>query len=131
MPKPETVVYMDHSEVREGKLGELKSAINDLIELVKAEEPRIIAYRVYFTDDGKRMTVIHIHPDSDSLEFHMQKAGRAFSRFADFIRMLKIDVYGKVSEGLLEQLRKKALILGGGIVAGHALHGGFARFEVR
>ena len=125
------IMYVDHSEVREGKLDDLKTGIKELAELVEAKEPRIISYSAYFSQGGKRMTVIHIHPDSASLDFHMKVAGPMFARFADYVRLLTINVYGDISEDLLEQLRRKAQMLGNGTVTAHELHAGFARFPVR
>lgn len=126
----EPIVYIDQSEVREGKLEELKTAMIELVELVEGNEPRLIAYNVYFTEDGSRMTVLHIHPDSASLESHMKVAGPAFPKFAEFIRLLTIDVYGRASGELLEQMRRKARMLGNGIVRAHGLHAGIARFGI-
>ena len=131
MSESEPIIYIDHSEIREGKLEQLKTAMNELTEFVEANEPRLIAYNVYFTEDCKRMTVIHVHSDSASLESHMRAAGPAFPRFVECVRLLTIDVYGKPSDGVLEQLRKKAQMLGNGTVVVHELHAGFARFGVR
>lgn len=128
MSESKSIVYIDRSEVRKGKLDELKAAMKELVELVEANEPRIIAYNVYLTENGTRMTVIHVHPDSTSLEFHMKVAGPAFSKFAEFVKLLTIDIYGKLSDDLLEQMRKKAQMLGNGTVIVHELHAGFARF---
>jgi len=124
----EPILYIDCSEVREGKLEDLKTAMNELVELVKASEPRLIAYNVYITEDGTRMTVVHVHPDSASLEFHMKVAGPAFPRFAEFLRLLTIDVYGAPSDDLVEQMRRKAKMLGNGTVVVHSLLAGLARF---
>ena len=71
----ELVVSVDCSEVREGRLEELKTAIKELVEFVDATEPQPIAYNVYFSDDGTRMTVLQVHPNSGSMEFHMEVAG--------------------------------------------------------
>jgi hypothetical protein len=103
----------------------------ELVELVEANEPRLIAYNVYLTDDSTRMTVVHVHPDSASLEFHMKVAGPAFPKFAEFIKLLTIDVYGEPSDILVEQMRQKARMLGNGTVRIHGLHAGFARFGIR
>ena len=127
----EPIVYIDSSEIREGKLEELKTAMNGLVEFVEANEPRLIAYNVFFKEDGTRMTVVHVHPDSASLGFHMKVAGPLFPKFAEFIRLLTIDVYGKPSDDLVEQMRQKAQMLGNGTVLVHELHAGFARFGVR
>ena len=127
----EPIIYIDRSEIREGKLEELKTAMNELIEFIEANEAQLIAYNVYFNEDGTRMAVVHVHPDSASLEFHMKVAGPAFPKFAEFIQLLTIDVYGKPSDDLLEQIRQKAQMLGNGTVRVHELHAGFARLGIR
>jgi len=126
MPGP--IIYIDHSEIREGKLEELKNAMNELVEFVEANEPRLIAYTVYLSEDETRMTVVHIHSDSASLEFHMKVAGPVFPKFKEFVKLLTIDVYGNHSGQLMEQLRKKARMLGNATVKAHSLETGFTRF---
>lgn len=121
------IVYVDASEVRDGRLQELKAAMADLTEFVEANEPRLLAYNVYFSDDGARMTVLHINPDSASLEFHMTVAGHLFPPIGEFINMLAIDVHGRVDDALVDRLRQKAALLGSGSVRVHELHAGFAR----
>jgi hypothetical protein len=121
------IVYVDTSEVRPGRLAELKAAMDDLARFVQANEPQLLAYNVYFNDDGTRMTVLHINPDSASLERHMQVAGPKFPPIGEFIKMLSIDVYGRVDGELLERLRQKAEMLGSGTVRVHDFHTGFAR----
>lgn len=125
----EPVVSVDCSEVREGKLEELKTAIKELVEFVDANEPQPIAYNVYFSDDGTRMTVLQVHPNSGSMEFHMDVAGPAFPRLLEFIRLSTIDIYGRPSDKLLEQMRQKAQMLGTATVAVHELHAGFTRLS--
>lgn len=127
----ESIVYIDTSEVQAGKLEELKAAMEALAQFVEANEPRIIAYNVYFTPDGTRMSVLHIHPDLASLEFHMKVAGPRFPSIAQFINMLTIEIYGKPGEELLEQLQHKAKMLGTGTVLVRELHAGFAHLAAR
>ena len=128
MYESKPIIYIDRSEIREGKLEELKAAMKELVEFVGANEPRIIAYNVYFTEDGTRMTVLHVHHDSASLGFHMKVAGPAFSKFVEFVKLLTIDVYGNPGDDLLEQMQKKAQLLGNGTVVVHEFQAGFARF---
>jgi quinol monooxygenase YgiN len=126
----EPIVYIDTSEIRQGKLAELKTAMSELVKFVEANEPRLIAYNVYLKHDGTRMTVVHVHPDSASLEFHLKVAGPAFPKFVQFVKLLTIDVYGKLNDEVLELMRQKARMLGNGSVLVHDLHAGFARFAV-
>jgi quinol monooxygenase YgiN len=127
----ETIVYVDTSEVRPGALEDLKTAIKQLADFVDAKEPRIIAYNVYLSEDGTQMTVMQVHPDSASLEFHLEVAGPAFRKFPKLINLSSIHIYGKPSDKLLVQLGDKARLLGHGSVVVHEPHAGFARFGAR
>jgi hypothetical protein len=124
----EPIVYIDISEVREGRLEELKSAIDELVAFVDAKVPRAISYGVYLNEEGTRMTVVQVHPDSESLEHHMEVGGPAFAKFRDYLELKTIEIYGQPSDKLLEQLQQKAQMLGDGRVAVHELRAGFARF---
>jgi hypothetical protein len=74
------------------------------------------------------MTVVHIHTDSASLEYHLEVGGPAFKRFVDLISLRSIQVYGEASERAVEALREKSQMLGSGRVEIHPLAGGFERF---
>ena len=128
MSKP--VIILDTSEIRKGKLADLKDAMTKLAGFVEAHEPGIIAYHVYINGDGTRLTVLQIHPDSASAEFHMKVAGSAFPGFAELIRMSGIDIYGDPGQKLLEMLKRKARMLGSRIVVVHEFHAGFFRYGV-
>lgn len=121
------LVYVDTSDVREGALEELKGAIKELVEFIDANEPQLIAYSVYLSDDGSQMTVVHVHADSASLDYHLDVAGPAFRRFADLITLSSIRVYGEPSEKALRQLHDKGRLLGPGDVIVHGLEAGFSR----
>ena len=123
------LVYVDTSEVREGALEELRGGIRELVEFVDANEPQLIAYNIYLGDDGSQMTVVHIHVDSASLEYHLDVAGPVFRGLADLITLSSIRIYGEPSEKALRQLHDKAASLGDGDVSVHRLHAGFSRFE--
>jgi quinol monooxygenase YgiN len=123
----EPLISLDTSLIRDGRLAELKEAVAELVEFVRSNEPRLIAYEIYFDEAGSRMTVVQVHPDSASMEYHMTVAGPAFAGFAELITLTTLDVYGKPSEELLELLRRKVQLLGEATVTVHDLQAGFAR----
>jgi hypothetical protein len=127
----EPIVSIDWSTVRPGKLDELRVAMRALVGFVEAKEPRPLAYHVYFNEDGTRMTVLQVHPDSASIEYHMEVAGPEFAKVKDLLELSAIEVYGNASEELLGQLQTKARLLGGATLAAHELHAGFTRFADR
>jgi hypothetical protein len=122
------LVYVDTSEVREGAAESIGPAIEDLVAFLEANEPDLLGYGVYLSDDGTRMTVVHVHTDSASLEHHLEVGGPAFRPFIDLITLKSIDVYGEPSETVVEQLVAKARMLGTGEVTVHPPTGGFERF---
>jgi hypothetical protein len=121
------IVYVDISEIREGRLGELELAIKDLAAFVEVNMPRLISYGFFFDEDRTQMTVVAIHPDSPSLEFHLERGGAEFRKVAHLIELLRIEIYGRVSDAVLERVHEKARMLGNGTVAVHELYAGFAR----
>jgi len=123
----EPLISLDTSLIRDGRLDELKEAVAELVEFVRSNEPRPIAYEVYFDEAGSRMTVVQVHPDSASMEYHMTVAGPAFAGFAELVTLSTLDLYGKPSEELLELLRRKVQLLGDATVVVHDLQAGFAR----
>ena len=122
------IVFVDTSEIHEGKLEELRRAVVELAAFVEGNEADTISYEIFFSEDGRLMTVLQVHPDSASMERHMEIAGPVFARFADLLVLRTIDIYGSPSEKVVDQLRRKAELLGTATVAVHDLQAGFARF---
>jgi hypothetical protein len=121
------LIYVDVSEVREGGLAELKEAIGGLAEFIEENEPQLLSYNAYFSDDGTHMSVVHVHADPTSLDRHLEIAGPRFARFADLVTLRSIHIYGRPSANALRQLREKLQLLGSGDVVVYPPHAGFVR----
>jgi hypothetical protein len=124
----EPLIVVDTSEIREEKREELQRGIAELAAFVETNETDPISYQVFFGDDGRLMTVLQVHPDSASMERHMELAGPVFAKFADLVVLRTVDIYGSPSEKVVEQLRRKAELLGTATVSVHDRQAGFARF---
>ena len=126
MPLP--IVYIDHSDIHEGRLEVVKGLAHELVEFVETHEPQLISYGFYFSEDGTRMSVVALHPDSASLELHLEIGGPAFRGFKELIRLRSIEIYGTPTDDALNRLRQKARMLGAdGDVVVSELRSGFAR----
>ena len=108
----ETIVYIDRSDIRPGKVEDVRSGVTGLVEFVKAREPQLIAYAFYIDEAALTMSVVAVHPDSESLELHLGIGGPEFRKLAGFINLRQIEVFGRPGESVLQQLHKKAEMLG-------------------
>lgn len=125
---PELIVYVDRSDVRPGTIDKLRTGIRDLVTFVEAHEPRLITYGFWFNQEADQMTVIAAHPDSASLEFHLDVARGEFAKLADLITLREITVYGVLSERALGLLCQKAAALGEAArISVHAPEAAFVR----
>jgi hypothetical protein len=48
--------------------------------------------RSFLNEDQTRVPMLQVYTDAASVEFHMIQAGPEFSKFAELVRMLEIDV---------------------------------------
>ena len=123
---PEPIVYIDHSDIRKGSLEELKAGVQRLVDFIEAREPQLITYGFYIDQEAAKMTVVAVHPDSASLELHMEVGAAEFRKLAHLLTLTGIECYGRPSERALEQLRHKASTLGdGGTVVSIGRFAGF------
>jgi hypothetical protein len=122
----EIVVYVDRSDIRRGKANELKAGIRSLLTLADQLEPQLISYSFHIDEQAEQMIVVVVHPDSTSLEFHMETLASEFRKLSPLLILRSIEVFGAVSDRATVLLQKKAADLG---EAGISVRGTFAGFS--
>jgi quinol monooxygenase YgiN len=124
----DAIVYTDRSDIGEGNADEVRDRVRDLVKFVEKHEPQLFAYSIYVDERAGQMRVVAVHPDTASLELHMQVASAEFRKLASLITLREITVYGWLGEGALQLLREKIAMLGkGGSLVVHEPYAGFAR----
>ena len=108
MPGP--FIFVATNRLKPGKLNEEKKRVPRLIDFVHGNEPRLVALNEYANEDGTEVAVVQVHPDADSMAFHMELiAGRAASAYAETIdATTSIEVFGTPSKAVVEMLRHQA-----------------------
>jgi quinol monooxygenase YgiN len=103
----EPFVYVGTWTIKPGKLEEARKVLAEHAEFVETNEPRLIAFHVYFDEEGRTASVVQVHPDSASMEFHMQVISEHLSAAFEIIdTILSEQYYGPMSESLSETLSK-------------------------
>ena len=110
MPGP--IVYLDRSVIRSRDIAGLREAVAKLTAFVRVREPQLLFYGFEIDEPTSTLRVVAVHPDSESLELHLGIGGPGFREVGAFIDLQLIEVIGTPSAPVLEQLRKKAAMLG-------------------
>jgi len=121
-------IFIATNRLKPGKLADERKRVPGLVEFVEAHEPQLIAFNEYVNEDGTEVAVVQVHPDADSMAFHMKViAERAAAAYAETVdATTSIQVFGMPSNAVLEMLQRQA---GAGVLLsvkpGHL--GGFTR----
>jgi len=125
------IIYVDRSDVHRDRWDELKAAIRSLVAFVDAHQPQMATYGFYLDEDADRMTVVSVHPNSASLERHVDIGGPEFKKLGPFLTLREIEVFGHLSARATELVNHKADALGReGTVRFHEQFAGFARLDI-
>ena len=124
-------IFIATNRLKQGKLENERERVPGLVEFIQQNEPRLLAFNEYTNDEGTEVDVVQVHPDADSMEFHMKTvAERAARAYAETLEATtSIHVYGEPSEAVLQMLSRQA---GAGVplvVKRHHL-GGFTRTSI-
>jgi hypothetical protein len=121
-------IFIATNRLKEGKLDSEKQRLPDLVDFVRANEPRLSAFNEYANEEGTEIAVVQVHPDTDSMIFHMKLiAERAAGAYADTLEATtNIQIFGGPGAAVADMLLRQA---GPGVplsVKPHFL-GGFTR----
>jgi len=107
------IVFISHNRVKEGKLDDLRQFSRDAVKLIEADKPGTLVQLAYVNEDGTEVTFVHLFPNADAMDLHMQGASERAKRAYEFIEADRFEIYGMPSDGVLEMMRK---IVGSGVV---------------
>jgi quinol monooxygenase YgiN len=105
-------IYVGTLGIKEGKLEEVKQSWQAVVEAVKEHEPQMIAFHGFVNEGGTEMTVIQVHPDTASMDFHMkvlrETLGEQLARALgpELFEFRRSEYYGTPSESALEMDRQ-------------------------
>ncbi|MEX2555957.1 MAG: antibiotic biosynthesis monooxygenase [Actinomycetota bacterium] len=93
--------------IKPGKLEEARKRCGELVDFVETNEPRMIAFHLFLDEEGSKLTVVQVHPDAASMEFHLQVNAKHFATAFDYLdKQLNEQYYGPMSEALAAELSK-------------------------
>jgi hypothetical protein len=101
------LIYVGTYTVKPGNEAAAGRRLTELVEFVETNEPRMIAFNTYLDRDGKTVSIIQVHPDSASMEFHMQVNVKHFATAFDWLdTSMSGQYFGPISDQLAAELAK-------------------------
>lgn len=102
------IVFIGTFGIPKGGFEEWKTASREMADFVMAHVPRLISFNFYLNEDGTEGTVIQVHPDSESLEYHMEVAASRIQTGSQMVQVRRIEMYGKPSDRVIERLQRQS-----------------------
>lgn len=65
-------IYLGTYEVNEGRFDDARDSLREHSEFIEANEPRMISFNVYGDEDGGTVSIVQVHTDASSMDFHMR-----------------------------------------------------------
>ena len=110
----EPFIFIGTHRLKEGKLEAFKSSCSALVEMAEAKEPRLIAFNFYANEEGTEVSVVQVHPDAESMLFHMQVMREhiegALEDEGELDQTLGIQIFGTPNDavlGMIEHLSQE------------------------
>jgi hypothetical protein len=113
MSKP--LIVISKFRVKQGKLEDLKKYYQKILDIIEANQTQMIAFHGFLNEDGTEMTSIQIHPNTGSMEYHMQVLrenwDESFSQYTQMVVGTTIDYYGDPPESALAMNEQSKQVL--------------------
>ena len=100
------IIFIAHQKIKQGKVEEYKMYYHEVAEWMEANKPQTSAHIAYVNEDGTEASVVHIFPDAEAMEIHMQGLGNLGMKAFMLMEIVGFDVYGTPSKMVLESMLK-------------------------
>jgi hypothetical protein len=85
-------IFISDHTIKDARLDDFEALNRRFVEFVEAYEPRILGLHVYMNDERTRISLVQVHPDADSMEFHLQVAGEEIQQAFEVVDNDRVQV---------------------------------------
>jgi quinol monooxygenase YgiN len=95
-------IFVGTHRIKEGKVDEFKEDARSLAAAVEEQEPQLLAFTMFLSEDETETTVVQVHPDADSMLRHMEVAEAHIRHSTDEqLETKEIQIYGRPNDAVL------------------------------
>lgn len=94
------------SRIHPGKAEAYAPLAKEICELVEEHEPRVLGFHIYVNEDQTTEVVVQIHPDAESLQYHLELLGKRVAETFAYTDFESLEVYGAPNDALMDYLQR-------------------------
>ncbi|MFC0625995.1 hypothetical protein [Kribbella deserti] len=98
-------VVVSRSRIRAGRAAAHALWYEALCRSVEENEPRMLAFNAYESEDRQVCVVVQIHPDAESMEYHLSLYADKVLGTPEYDQVESIEICGAPSEALERRLQ--------------------------
>ena len=88
-------IWVGTYAIKPGKLETARKRLAEAVDLVEANEPRLIAFNFYLDEAGTTASCVQMHPDATSMLFHMEVIAEHLETAGEWLdNVVASEVYG-------------------------------------
>lgn len=90
-------VVISKSRIKPGRAEAYAALSEDFFRDVEEQEPRLLAFNGWESEDHTSSVVIQVHPDAESFEYHLKLFGERVKEAVDHLDVEGVELYGPPS----------------------------------
>jgi hypothetical protein len=90
-------IFISKSRIKPGKEDAYAAWCADMFPDVEEQEPRLLAFNQWESEDNTSSVVIQVHPDAESFEYHLKLFGERVQETFEYIDVESLEIYGPPS----------------------------------
>ena len=123
------VVFISHFQVMRGGLEGYRRLADQVTRQLEAEKPRTAAFLHYLDPAASRLTIVHVFPNSQAMDSHIEGAGDRSQAALQYLAPLGWEIYGPASDEAVATIREAANAAGVDLVMAAEHLAGFLRLS--
>lgn len=125
----EPIVFISHHGIKEGMLDEFRESYRRAAPSIEEDKPGTVAWLHYLDEDENEVTGIHVFPDAEAMERHMERAAERAGKAWEFLVPGRFEIFGKPNEKVLEFMKQTAAETGAFLTVKPEYVTGYLRLE--
>jgi len=99
------IVFISHSSINGGDVEAFRRFIGRGAPALEADKPGTVAFLAYVAEDGSEATIVHMFPNADAMNAHLEGVQERSAEADAFIRTKAYEIYGSPDPRVVQMMR--------------------------